>query len=525
MAAKVGPLALKQVVAIAVAAITLSVIFVPFQQASAFTVTTNLPNAVGGTINNSASGENFQITINVEDTELISIQSVIIILDNGKPSVKRATFDSAGNLASGDNTLVKGNKLTISPVATDNGYGYGYGSVSNGITGFSGYSYSFSSTNNFISGNSGGPNNPVTNPVTGLLGPGSITITGKIRTADLAAASHTLDVLIDTGAGGNNNHLTAPQLSFTVNANNNVVSVSVSVPASTPININIPSAGAQVSISFGGGGSGSVVVEKKTLSALNAQIPTAFVSVGPSTATFAVSGSTATTVGDVFEFDLSAASVSGSITVTIPYNPALVPSGQSPTLFRWTGTVWEQATNVSFTSTTVTGTFSGLSPVVAGAFIPSSSGGGSSVGGGRGPVVLLPSIIPPSVNVLPESHFALFPLDRFQIASSAFLNAQGLAITQAKVNQQFSISADFANYQQTNQTYAFIVQVVHPQGYVQELRWQEGTLASGQSTDISTSVTLPDEGVYKVQIFILDGLGESPRILSEQTVKNIQVTR
>ncbi len=124
----------------------------------------------------------------------------------------------------------------------------------------------------------------------------------------------------------------------------------------------------------------------------------------------------------------------------------------------------------------------------------------------------------------PESYFAENPLLRFQIANSAFLNVGGASITEAKVNQQVSVSADFTNYQQNNQTYAFIVQVVAPEGYVTDLRWQEGTLGSGQTTDLSTSVSLDKAGVYKVQIFILDGLGHSPKILSEPVVKNLRVT-
>jgi len=522
---RIGKLARsKQVLGAIVAAVLLTVIFVPFQQANAFTVTTTLPNASGGAINNSVSGENFQITIAVAAGELISIQSITLILDNGLSSVKTATFNSAGNFASGDNTLVIDNTVAISAFAATSGYGYGFGSVSNGITGFSGYSYSFSSTNNYISGNSGGANNPATLPVTGLLGPGSITITGKIRTANLAAATHTLDVLINTGAGGSNNNLAAPQLSFTVNANSNVVSVTVSVPASTPVNITIPSTGAQVSISFGGGATGSVAVEKKTLSAINTQIPAAFTSVGSSTATFTVAGSAATTVGDVFEFDLSAASVSGSVTVTLPYNPSLVPSGQSPTLFRWTGTAWEQATNVSVTSNTITGTFSGLSPVVAGAFTPAPApSGGGGGGGGRGPVILLPPVTEPTVTIYPPSYFETNPLAKFQVSSSALLNMGGVSINQTSVGQQLSIAGTFSNHQQVSQEYAFIVQVIDENNVVTAISWQTGTLASGGTTDVSTSWTPEAGGNYTVKIFVWDGIS-TPMPLSQVTEKTIAVT-
>ncbi|AFU57902.1 hypothetical protein Ngar_c09600 [Candidatus Nitrososphaera gargensis Ga9.2] len=399
----------KQLLGVIIAAVLLTVIFVPFQKANAFTVTTTLPNAVGGAINNSVSGENFQITINVEAGELISIQSITLILDNGLASVKTATFNSAGTRTGGSDTLVIGNQLTISSFTANGGYGYGYGLVSSGYSFTSPYTYAFNNYGyGYIGGNTGGyANAGVTNFVNGLIGPGQITITGKLRTADLDTATpHTLDVLIDTGAGGNNNdQLVAPQLGFNVNANNNLVSVSVNVSANTPVGVTVPSTGDKVSISFGGSASGAVVVEKKTLSAINSQFPGAFTSVGSSTASFNVGSSTANTIGEVFEFDLSATSYSGSVRVTVPYNSALLSSGQSPSIFKWTGSAWEQGTNVSSNSTHVTGTFTSLSPVVAGALTPASSGGGSSSGGGgggRGPVIISPDGTTPTTEPIPQ---------------------------------------------------------------------------------------------------------------------------
>lgn len=155
---------------------------------------------------------------------------------------------------------------------------------------------------------------------------------------------------------------------------------------------------------------------------------------------------------------------------------------------------------------------------MAGAFIPAPTPtpSGSSSGGAGRTVILN--------NVLPESHFALFPLDRVQVKSSAFLNAAGLTIAEARVNQQISVSAEFTNYQSTEQNYAFIVQVTSPEGFVTDIRWQENTLGSGQTTQASTSVTPENEGIHTVKIFVWDGIIGTPKALSEVTVKNLQVT-
>jgi hypothetical protein len=97
----------KQLIGIAIAGIILSVIFVPFQTATAYTVTIDLVEDDDGDINQSAAGEPFEIIIDVEAGELISIESVQLILDNTESSVKNSIFDNTGALDSGDESLVR----------------------------------------------------------------------------------------------------------------------------------------------------------------------------------------------------------------------------------------------------------------------------------------------------------------------------------------------------------------------------------------------------------------------------------
>lgn len=499
----------KQLVGAIVAAGILAAIFIPLQTAEAATVNVNIPSS----FNQSTAGQAFSLSFNIAPSEVVGLAGITVFIDKGTANQKTFTFNAAGTRLTGTPASMMSN-LVISPppgTITSNPYAYGLG----------------------IS--------------TGYVGQTTVTISGTLKTALLVTgtspSTHTIEADIDSGPSG---IFHSNQVSFTVNPVATIGTGSVPGGGGTKtVTVNTPS-GNSITIQISNVNTGgNAVVVKKDKDQIKSEIPAIFSTATSTTGTFSLSGATYQTRGELFDIDLSGLGTPGvdfsfPVDVTISYDDSGLTLSQEQQIrfMHWTGTAWEDVTanianNPNTNSNTITGRLNSLSPVVAAISTGttstggggSSGGGGGSSSGGRGPVVLLPSIIPPSINVLPESHFALFPLDRFQIASSAFLNAQGFAITQAKVNQQFSISADFANYQQTNQTYAFIVQVVHPQGYVQELRWQEGTLASGQSTDISTSVTLPDEGVYKVQIFILDGLGESPRILSEQTVKNIQVTR
>jgi hypothetical protein len=110
------------------------------------------------------------------------------------------------------------------------------------------------------------------------------------------------------------------------------------------------------------------------------------------------------------------------------------------------------------------------------------SGGGGGGGGGSRSV----TITWPSVTTLPESHFIDFPLDRVKVSSSSFVNAAGASVFGGQVGQQTSIASTFTNYQQTDQTYAFIVQITDADGYTTEISWQQGTVPAGATADVST---------------------------------------
>lgn len=209
----------KQIGAVAVAAGILAAIFIPFQKAEAFTAELDLPDNDPGNVPQSAEGSKFLITIDISPGELVSLSQIEMILDNGTPDVKRAILSPSGTFVSGDSDITIGNLVVTVPSATTTGYGYGYGIVSYGTAFSAPYSYSFSSSQDFLSGNSYGYSYAVPNAnlVNGFVGPATITIEGKLNTADMSLGSHTLDVLVHTGSGGNGvDKIVPPQLAFTV---------------------------------------------------------------------------------------------------------------------------------------------------------------------------------------------------------------------------------------------------------------------------------------------------------------------
>lgn len=518
------PLSLKSIIAFAVAAGILAAVFVPFQKVDAFTVGLDLPHASGGHVTQTAGGETFTISVDVAGGEFVSVSSVDVIVDNGQTSVTRSTFASTGALTAGPLGVFKNNTITITPTATQNGYGYGYGSIASGVNNPGGNTYSIvGGTTGFISGNTGGFSNHVTNAnqVVGLVGPGTITIQGKLNTALLSAGSHTIDVIINTGSGGNGvDKLTAPQFVFNVDANSQVTTGSISTGTNSTTSTAVPG-GKTITVQFDSvSGGGQIAIEQKTASSLKNETSSIFNVVGSSAASFTVGGSTALTAGTVYEIDVSAITHTGFILVTIPYDPNLLPAGMSESnvkFYHWTGTAWEDVTvSVNTTAKTVTGKLTTLSPVVAGysSSTSTSTTTTTSVGGGGsggGSVILNPSF--------PTNYFETNPLAKIQIQDSSFKSLDGSTVIGSKAGQQVSISASFKNYQQTPQNYAIIIQVVDQNGFTTDIGWVTGTVDAGKTADSARSWTPETAGNYAIKIFVWDNVSSSPVPLSETTTK------
>ncbi len=152
-------------------------------------------------------------------------------------------------------------------------------------------------------------------------------------------------------------------------------------------------------------------------------------------------------------------------------------------------------------------------------------GGGSSGGGGKRVVIINNQQGgSSSVTTFPESHFAENPLDRMSVNNLTFFDVFEVSIDVAEVGQQVTISAILSNHQETEQDYAFIVQITDEDGFVVYISWQQGTIGGGQSATVSTVWTPDAAGQYSVTIFVWDGIGTTtPDPLSTVTVDNIDV--
>ncbi|WP_415280918.1 hypothetical protein [Candidatus Nitrososphaera sp. FF02] len=513
-------------IGITIAGIILSVIFVPFQTANAFTVDLDLPNVDDlDEVPTSAVGATFEVTIDVEAGELISIESIEIILDNDEDTVKRAIFDEDGQRTSGSSTLTRGNIDIETTGSSATGYGYGYGFVSDGTTFVPNYSYSFTYSNAFISGNNVDSDNPIGNSVTGIVGPGTITISGKLNTALMEdGVPHTLDVLVNTGTGVNPDHLVAPQLTFTTVGNSSVNSEDVNT--GDDVETEVDADGDDVKVKFSKvNGAGKLIVHKLGVVDLEDEYGDIFTSTSGGRGAFAFGGSDGTTLGDVYDIDASSITIEpgGTYTITIPYDEDALPDGLSESdvkIFHYDEDAdeWEDiTTDVDTVANTVTGETDSLSPIAAGYDDDDVSGGGdiSRARAGSGQTVY--------VGVIPESILGDNPLLRFQVNSHGVFDANGERLTSIRPGQQAMLVGSFENKQGQPQDYAVIFQVIDEDGITRDIGWLTGSLESLETFEGSRSWTPDDAGNYTVRILIWNSI-EAPVPLTAPSEDSLRVT-
>ncbi|MEM3159484.1 MAG: hypothetical protein QXJ74_01745 [Nitrososphaera sp.] len=431
-------------------------------------------------------------------------------------------------------TLIKDNALTVSAStsATSGYYGYGYGRIFTNLTYNPPYQYAFTGyTQDFIAGNNVGYTNYVAgaNVVNGYIGPATITISGKLNTALMTATHHTLDVTVNTGAGGNGvDKLVAPQISFTVNTNPAIVQQNVPAGNTSLPPIAVPGLATPITVTINNAQtSGTIVVEPKAASALLAENPGIFSAIG-SSSSLTIGTSTGNTIGAILEVATAGFTLgtNGFIEITIPYDPTLLPPSFNEAnvkFFHFTNGAWQDVTfSVDTAANTVTGRLTSLSPVVAGYTSVAPSGGGAVGGGGGGGTTgggtgidLTPTY--------PDSYFVNNPLAKVQVQSTAFIGSSGQAVAAARTGGQIDIQATFKNYQQSSQNYAIIIQVIDKDGFTADVGWVTGTLASGETTNAARSWVAGDEGNYTVRIFVWDGISQTPTALSIVNDKTLTV--
>jgi len=115
------------------------------------------------------------------------------------------------------------------------------------------------------------------------------------------------------------------------------------------------------------------------------------------------------------------------------------------------------------------------------------------------------------------------PLERAPAANARVVDAFGNSLASVSVDQQVQITADLANGQDREQSFAYLVQVQDGNGVTIALAWISGTLAAGQSFSPALSWTPDAPGTYTATVFVWESI-DNPTALSPPTSVDISVS-
>jgi len=115
------------------------------------------------------------------------------------------------------------------------------------------------------------------------------------------------------------------------------------------------------------------------------------------------------------------------------------------------------------------------------------------------------------------------PLERAPASNPRIVDSFGNAINgTVKTGQQIQVTADLANGQNTDQPFAYLVQIQDANGVTVSLSWITGTLSAGQSLNPAQSWTPSAAGTYTAQIFVWQSI-DNPNALSPPLSTTINV--
>jgi len=115
------------------------------------------------------------------------------------------------------------------------------------------------------------------------------------------------------------------------------------------------------------------------------------------------------------------------------------------------------------------------------------------------------------------------PLERAPASNPRIVDSFGNAINgTVKTGQQIQVTADLANGQNTDQPFAYLVQIQDANGVTVSLSWITGTLSAGQSLNPAQSWTPSAAGTYTAQIFVWQSI-DNPNALSPPLSTTITV--
>ena len=114
------------------------------------------------------------------------------------------------------------------------------------------------------------------------------------------------------------------------------------------------------------------------------------------------------------------------------------------------------------------------------------------------------------------------PLERAPAANLRTVDAFGNSLDTVSVDQQVQISADLANGQDREQTFAYLVQIQDGNGVTVSLAWITGSLSAGQSFSPALSWIPTDAGTYTATAFVWESV-DNPTALSPPVSTTVTV--
>jgi len=90
------------------------------------------------------------------------------------------------------------------------------------------------------------------------------------------------------------------------------------------------------------------------------------------------------------------------------------------------------------------------------------------------------------------------------------------------VDEQIMVMADISNNQDRPQNFAYITQIKNDDDIVISLSWLTGSLSPRQSFSPAQSWTPSESGVYRIQVFVWEGI-DHPEALSSPLSMSVSV--
>jgi glucose/arabinose dehydrogenase len=127
-------------------------------------------------------------------------------------------------------------------------------------------------------------------------------------------------------------------------------------------------------------------------------------------------------------------------------------------------------------------------------------------------------------NTFPDSYFVSNPLAKVQLQDSGFVRADGERVTRGSIGEQITIFAAVRNYQQSEQPFTSIIQVLDEEEVTAGITILTDTLGAGRTANVTSTWNADREGTYTVKTFVWDGASGSPRPLSEAAAATFVVS-